>query len=126
MQVGGADVPGWGVCSEVCNPAAPFKDDARFTACVSGTTCRHFGEDETDCRRIPNPSTAIGTMGDACDDGAGGLDATRCAPGHFCDIATLKCFQYCEMGGDACASGGTCRAFSPAARVATIGLGYCE
>jgi hypothetical protein len=126
VQVSGIDVPGWGVCTQVCNPAAPFATDTRFTPCVMGTTCRHLGEGETDCRRIPDPTTAVGTQGSACDNGAGAADGLKCAPGHFCDIDELKCIQYCELGAtNACPSGTTCQMFTPPTRVSTINLGFC-
>jgi hypothetical protein len=126
VLVNGVEVPGWGVCTEVCNPAAPFTESANFAACTNGTTCRHLGDGVTDCRRIPDPTVAIGTQGSSCDNGAGSADGLRCAPAHFCDIDTLKCTQYCEVGGAAtCPGGTTCRQFTPPTRIGAFTLGFC-
>lgn len=128
VQVQGKDVQGWGVCSQVCNPAAPFKDgDARFTPCVTGTSCKHLGNGETNC--LPLASGAReGKTGDSCASSNGMADGTLCAPGYFCDFGSLECVQYCEVDGmpSGCAQGETCIAFSPAVKVAKMTLGYCQ
>lgn len=127
VAVSGIEVPGWGVCTQVCNPAVPFAVDKRFTPCVEGTTCRHLGDGQTDCRRILDPTAAVGTQGSACADAAGAADGLKCATGHFCDSTGLTCMQYCEMGAaGACANGLTCHSFDPAIHVSTIELGFCR
>jgi hypothetical protein len=117
---GGTETLGYRVCEPHCNPVAPQTADATHAQCGPGQRCDLNPSLNGGVTYCTSPA-GTGTQGTACNT------SYDCAAGFVCHRPpglSLRCVQFCYVGGASCPNGLTCFTQNEFDRAQAIGV--CE
>jgi hypothetical protein len=121
----GKDIPGFTVCSAVCDPVNPQLDNTTYNACGPNVNCLPSSDHGSYCTA---PTKSSGTQGADCTT-SGSSDQGKCAVGYAClnDLLTSSCYKFCHVGSNAdCSSSKKCYSFGTKLYAGPKEIGYCD
>jgi hypothetical protein len=138
----GSVVPGFNICSRLCDPVNPTLDDATYDPCGANATCYPGPATQNKASDCIGTITTNGVQGDDCSSIGGSAPNYRlCSPGYIClgDDPTGvfpfigSCYKFCHnpvspaaTNAD-CAAGLKCYKFGGSLQYAgAVEIGYCD